>query len=746
MPDDQKCYAHSTPDGRDIAPVNFLGERNQRPTLSDDQYRDLRTMLIGTPAQILSMHNEYAVYISRTGMQYAKSQANQAQQWYNRDADASDPPDIATRITAKLESAGVGTPLESDPDSSDWTTDDSDGYDSYPETAEQRVIYTKQTDGIPYTKKEMIRFNRKDKNGKVVSTASQVLKLTNTQWEASFDPETCINQISRRADSDQKWKACLIRLNYQLTVRPDSLTKKSKSTLNEKLVRRQQRVEDLSTAKRESLDTEDISGRDPDSAPSGRDPDFAPSDPYAPAPVAKFDEKRIEFHRMEGTWFDDNTEIRIEYSSTGPVPGWSVYENVVPEYQSATGKNPWQNWEVSSASYRCGLLEPGRSLDLIIQDCPEYDYPDDWLQVCLTTRGQLEEHKQYYDCVLRMRLAIDSDTCLECNRIYFDGTIEKFVLFLQNPSSSVNLPTQEVQTQTLEGRFEPIDPYDHIARAEQRINLTLRSELLAEANLPGITGIDLSRPSAEWNLPAADDLSSWRNIFSSLLILTQPGHRSHLNKFINQDLFERPAEFLFRLNFRELYARLLVQNNLVNAVFKASYDSSITIDANDNPRDIAVTGELCFKCLSPLHWKRECPYISLSLHDKIWNAQGELIIPPPVNPNTGLRTMSWYEQLQCGKLSNTQTKDLRNWLSKSGLLKLEEKGRRKGYRGGLLCNFSWLIREAEKLNLDSSVIATLQNLQARFQPDGDEDFSLAIQLSKGKSGKGKKRTAQEAGM
>ena len=82
-------------------------------------------------------------------------------------------------------------------------------------------------------------------------------------------------------------------------------------------------------------------------------------------------------------------------------------------------------------------------------------------------------------------------------------------------------------------------------------------------------------------------------------------------------------------------------------------------------------------------------------------------------------------------------------MSKSGLLKLEQKGRRKGYRGGLLCNFSWLIREAEKLNLGSSVIATLQNMQARFQPDGDEDFSLAIQLSKGK---GKKRTAHEAGM
>ena len=89
-------------------------------------------------------------------------------------------------------------------------------------------------------------------------------------------------------------------------------------------------------------------------------------------------------------------------------------------------------------------------------------------------------------------------------------------------------------------------------------------------------------------------------------------------------------------------------------------------------------------------------------------------------------------------------RDLRNWLSKEGLLKLEEKGRRKGYRGGLLCNYSALIRAALSLgNIDQSVINRLESMRLRFQPAGDEDFTLAIQLSKGKN---KKRSAADAGL
>ena len=75
--------------------------------------------------------------------------------------------------------------------------------------------------------------------------------------------------------------------------------------------------------------------------------------------------------------------------------------------------------------------------------------------------------------------------------------------------------------------------------------------------------INIQEPAQFWNtLPDDADISAWKSIFYKLLTFIQPGHLANLTKFINQDLYERPANFLFRLSFRHLYVRLLVQNQL----------------------------------------------------------------------------------------------------------------------------------------------------------------------------------------
>ena len=106
---------------------------------------------------------------------------------------------------------------------------------------------------------------------------------------------------------------------------------------------------------------------------------------------------------------------------------------------------------------------------------------------------------------------------------------------------------------------------------------------------------------------------------------------------------------------------------------------------------------------------------ALGIHDSVFDRHGQLRIPAPLNPNTGLRTVNWREQIAVSNLSDRTLKAfIYYWFTPAGLRHFERKGRSKGLAENN-CDLLHVI-EVAKQHSTPSVVMQLQSIKDRFQP------------------------------